>query len=82
MIRFAFYTPPIALSSDLPDITILTDHEAVDFRLVANGDRLLEGRYYANDGYVVVSDISSIIEHYMAGNTDGNLCEIHMECKI
>lgn len=82
MIRFGFYTPTIALSSDLPDISIFTDHEAVDFRLVANGDRLLEGRYYANDGYVVVSDISSIIEHFMAGNTDGNFCEIHIEAFV
>ena len=82
MIRFGFYTPTIALSSDLPDISILTDHDAVDFRLVANGERLLEGRYYANDGYVVVSDISSIIEHFMAGNTDGNFCEIHIEAFV
>lgn len=66
----------------MPDISIFTDHEAVDFRLVANGERLLEGRYYANDGYVVVSDISSIIEHYMAGNTDGNLCKVHMEAFV
>ena len=82
MIRFAFYTPPIALSSDLPDIIIFTDHEAVDFRLVVNGERLLEGRYYANDGNVVVSDISSIVEHFMAGNTDGNFCEVHLEAFV
>ena len=82
MIRFGFYTPTIVLSSDLPDISIFTDHDAVDFRLVANGERLLEGRYYANDGYVVVSDISSIIEHFMAGNTDGNFCEIHIEAFV
>lgn len=47
MIRFGFYTPAVVLSSDLLDITIFTDHEFVDFRLLADGYALLEGRYYA-----------------------------------
>lgn len=40
MIRFGFYTPAVVLSSDLPDITIFTDHEFVDFRLLAGGNPL------------------------------------------
>lgn len=48
-----FYTPAVVLSSDLPDITIFTDHEFVDFRLLAGGYALLEGRYYALDGSII-----------------------------
>lgn len=81
MIRFGFYTPAVVLSSDLPDITIFTDHEFVDFRLLAGGYALLEGRYYALDGSTVVSDISSIIEHFLAGNTDNNLFDFKLEAK-
>ena len=58
MIRFGFYTPAVVLSSDLPDITIFTDHEFVDFRLLAGGNPLLQGRYYALNDTTVVSDIS------------------------
>ena len=81
MIRFGFYTPTIALSSDLPDITIFTDHDFVDFRLLAGGYALLEGRYYALNGSTVVPDISSIIEHFLAGNTDNNLFDFNLEAK-
>ena len=48
-----FYTPAVVLSSDLPDITIFTDHEFVDFRLLAGGYALLEGRYYALDSSII-----------------------------
>lgn len=81
MIRFGFYTPSVVMSSDLPDITIFTDHDFVDFRLLAGGYALLEGRYYALDGSTVVSDISSIIEHFLAGNTDNNLFDFMLEAK-
>jgi len=81
MIRFGLYTPTIALSSDLPDITIFTDHDFVDFRLLAGGYALLEGLYYALNGSTVVSDISSIIEHFLAGNTDNNLFDFNLEAK-
>ena len=81
MIQFGFYTPTIALSSDLPDITIFTDHDFVDFRLLAGGYALLEGRYYALNGSTVVPDISSIIEHFLAGNTDNNLFDFNLEAK-
>lgn len=79
MIRFGFYIPPVVLSSDLPDINIFTDHEFADFRLLAGGSVLLEGRYYAMNGSTVVSDISSIVEHFLAGNTDNNLFEFDIE---
>ena len=46
MIRFGFYTPAVVLSSYLPDITIFTDHEFVDFRLLSGGYPLLQGRYF------------------------------------
>lgn len=79
MIRFGFYTPAVVLSSDLPDITIFTDHEFVDFRLLAGGNPLLQGRYYALNDTTVVSDISSIVEHFLAGNTDSNLTDFTVE---
>ena len=79
MIRFGFYTPSVVLSSDLPDSTIFTDHDFVDFRLLAGGYALLEGRYYALNGSTVVSDISSIVEHFLAGNIDNNLFEFDIE---
>lgn len=79
MIRFGFYTQSVVLSSDLPDITIHTDHDFVDFRLLAGGYSLLEGRYYAINGSTVVSDISSIVEHFLAGNTDSNFYDFNLE---
>lgn len=81
MIRFGFYTPPLMLSSDVPDVTIFTDHEFVDFRLLGGNFALLEGRYYALNGTVIVSDIASIIEHFLAGNTDSNLFDFNLEAK-
>lgn len=61
MIRFGFYTPAVVLSSDLPDITIFTDHEFVDFRLLAGGYPLLQGRYYALNDTTVFSDKSATV---------------------
>lgn len=81
MIRFGFYTPPVVFSSDLPDVAIFTDHDFVDFRLLAGNYVLLEGRYYALNGTVIVSDIASIIEHFLAGNTDSNLFDFNLEAK-
>lgn len=56
-----FYTPAVVMSSDLPDITIFTDHEFVDFRLLAGGYPLLQGRYYALNDTTVVSDKSATV---------------------
>lgn len=82
MNSFGFYTPSVVLSSDLPDVSIYTTHDAVDFRMTANGIVLLQGRYYALGGKIVVSDITSIIEHFLAGNTDSNLCDIRIEAYV
>ena len=82
MIRFVLYTPSVYLSSDIPDITIATDHEAVDFRLSIYGQTLLEGRYYAFEGYATVSDISPLVEHYIAGNADMNFVDVHLEASL
>lgn len=82
MNTFGFYTPSVVLSSDLPDVSIYTTHDAVDFRMTANGEVLLQGRYYALGGKTVVSDITSIIEHFLAGNTDNNLCDIRLEAYV
>lgn len=79
MIRFTVFIPSLFLSGNIPDINIATDHEAVDFRLTVYGDVLLEGRYYAFDGYATVSDIAPLIEHYVAGNPEMNLVDVHLE---
>ncbi len=82
MIRFGFHTPDVVLSSDLPDITVFTDHDFVDVRLSAYGNVLLAGRYYALNGTATVSDISSLVEGFLAGNTNENLCEFRIEAYI
>lgn len=82
MNTFGFYTPSVVLSSDLPDVIIFTSHEAVDFCMSSNGYVLLQGRYYAIDGKAIVTDITSIIEHFLAGNTDNNLCDIRLEAYV
>lgn len=82
MIRFGFHTPDVVLSSDLPDITVFTDHDFVDVRLSAYGNVLLAGRYYALNGSARVSDISSLVEGFLAGNTDENLCEFNIEAFV
>lgn len=79
MIKFTFYTPPLFLSSELPDITIATDHEAVDFALSINSTILLAGRYYAFNGSVIVSDIVQLIEHHIVRNIDMNFVDVHIE---
>ncbi len=82
MIQFSVFQPSLFLSSVIPDINIYTDHEAVDFRLMIYGAVLLEGRYYAFNGYATVSDISPIIEQYIAGNDEMNLVDVQLEASF
>ena len=79
MILLSFYTSDVMLASDIPDINIFTDHDYVDFRLLSGGYPLLEGRYYALNGKATVTDISSLVENYLAGNTDNPLAEFVVE---
>ncbi len=79
MINFSVYIPTLFLSSDLPDITIATDHEAVDFRISIDGEVLLNGRYYAFNDEVTVSDIVPLIEDYMVRHIDMNIVDVHLE---
>ena len=82
MIKIGFYTPPITLSSNLPDISVLTDHVAVNVRLSADNNVLLDERYYAMNGNIIISDIASLVEQYMAANTDAILCKIRIEAFV
>lgn len=79
MIRIGFYTSTVNLSGNLPDISIFTDHDFVDFRLACYGSTLLEGRFYALNGTVLISEISSLVGSFMAGNADSNLCDFTIE---
>ncbi len=82
MIQLSFYTSDVMLASDIPDINIFTDHDYVDFRLLSGGYPLLEGRYYALNGKATVTDISSLVENYLAGNTDNPLAEFVVEASF
>ena len=82
MIRIGFYTPSIAFASDLPDVGIFTDHEFVDFRLTCTGATLLEGRYYADNGSVVVSDIASLVVQCLSAISELNVAELHIEAFV
>ena len=79
MIRIGFYTPTVMLSADLPDVSIFTDQDFVDFRLTSGGMVLLDERYYTYNGSATVADIASLIEQYMAGNPDLNFSEFIIE---
>lgn len=79
MIRIGFYTPDISFASDLPDVSIFTDHDCVDFRLTCEGTTLLQGRYYAIGGKIVVSDIASLVVEHLAGNSELLVAEFHIE---
>lgn len=67
------------LSSELLDISIFTDHDYVDFKLLCGGSPLLDSRYYAINGSVYVSDIASLIEDYLGGNADSQLYDFSIE---
>lgn len=82
MIQFSFLTSDVMLSSDIPDIIIFTDHDYIDFRLLSSGYTLLEGRYYAIDGKATVTDIGSLVENYLAGNTDIPLADFVVEASF
>lgn len=82
MIRIGFYTYPVMLSSELPDVGIFTDHDYIDFRLSSAGRTLLAERYYALGGVVNVCDIASIVEQYMSGIADLNLSEFSIEAFV
>lgn len=75
MIRIGYYTPGIMLSGELPDVTIFTECEYVDFCLQQDSTPILEGRYYAIDGPAVVTDITSLVDSHMAGSADTQLAE-------
>ena len=75
MIRFGYYTPSVVLSSDLQDVNIFTDHSFVDFRLSCGPSTVVESRYYAYNGTIIISDICSLIEDYLAGQTENTLSE-------
>ncbi len=79
MIRIGFYTPTVMFSADLPDVSIFTDQDFVDFRLSTGADVLLNERYYTYNGSATVADIASLIEQYMAGNPDLNFSEFIIE---
>ncbi len=82
MIRLGFFTSPVMLSCNVPDVGIITDHDHVDFRLSTSGSPLLEERYYALDGMVTVCDLASLIEHYMADSHNVNLAEFTIEAFV
>ena len=67
------------LSGELPDVTIFTECEYVDFRLLQYDLPILEGRYYAINGAAVVTDIASLVESSMAGSPDSQLAQYTVE---
>lgn len=67
------------LTSELSDITIFTDHEAVDFSLSVTGTEVLSGRYYALNGQITICDIAPLIEEAIVGNTDSLLSDCLIE---
>lgn len=69
-------------ASDLPDVGIFTDHDFVDFRLTCSGATLLEGRYYADNGSVVVSDIASLVVQCLSVISELNVAELHIEAYV
>ena len=69
-------------ASDLPDVGIFTDHDFVDFRLSCSGATLLEGRYYAENNSVVVSDIASLVVHFLSAISEVNVSELHIEAYV
>lgn len=69
-------------ASDLPDVGIFTDHEFIDFRLSCSGATLLEGRYYAENDSVVVSDIASLVVHFLSAISEVNVSELHIEAYV
>ncbi len=79
MLRIGFYTPTVMLTSELSDISIFTDQEAVDFSLYAAGIEVLSGRYYALNGSIRICDIAPLIESAITGNTDSLLADCEIE---
>ena len=65
MIRIVPYNKVI-LTCDLREVTIYTNREYVNVLYFSAPDVLLSGRFYADGGKVVIYDIRSVAEQYIA----------------
>lgn len=81
MLRIGYYTPGIVFSSDLPDISVFTDHGFADVRLMYGGSELLSGRFYAVNSTVTIREIAPLVEQALSGDTEFNTGDFTIEAE-
>lgn len=79
MIHIGINSSSAIFSSELDSLQILTDCPYIDFCLLAGGSELLSGRYYPYGNLVWVTELSSLIENYIAQDPDSNFVEVEFE---
>lgn len=61
MIRITYYSPKLLFSSDVPDISVSTDHAYADVRISCSSLVLLSERFYAVRGIVTIREVAPLI---------------------
>lgn len=79
MIQINNHPPKLLFSSDVPDISIATDHAFADVRIRCNTLELLSGRFYAIHNMVTVHEVAALINHLFQNDPDFNLAGITIE---
>lgn len=79
MISISHHSPTLIFSSDVPDITISTDHDFADVQIRCNTLVLLSGRFYADRGFVTVHDVAPLVGQLFQNNPEFNMAGITIE---
>ena len=79
MINISYHSPKLIFSSDVPDITISTDHDFADVQIRCNTLILLSGRFYADRGFVTVHDVAPLVGQLFQNDPEFNKAGITIE---
>lgn len=79
MIQINNHPPKLLFSSDVPDISIATDHAFADVQIRCNTLVLLSGRFYAIHNMVTVREVASLVGHLFQNDPEFNKADITIE---
>lgn len=78
MVNISTNLSGIILSCNIGEIIITTDEEFIDVKLLFASSTILTERYYAYDGYVVLSNIAELFEQYLSKSYDS----LYSDCSL
>ena len=79
MIQINYQPPKLLFSSDVPDISITTDHAFADVQIRCNTLVLLSGRFYAIHNMVTVHEVAALVGHLFQNDPEFNRADITIE---